>query len=47
MEDPGQFGAELVDRTVARMETDWLDSAQAALLALKTEIETNGDPFRE
>ena len=33
MEDPGQFGAELADRTVARMETDGLDSAQAALLA--------------
>jgi len=33
MEDPGRFGAELADRTVARMETEALDSTEAALLA--------------
>jgi hypothetical protein len=33
MDDPRQFGLELADRTVARMEDDGLSSEDAAILA--------------
>jgi len=39
MDDPKQFGLELADRTVARMESEGLGSEEAAIFAAKQIVE--------